>query len=208
MSRTQAWVRSAAIAAALFASCLGLQAGELIFSQLDDGQSNHGPSNYAPLGPVNAEVADDFDLTATVDRVVAYGFNFPNPVPDFGGVYVRFYASSGTGGPGALQAERFLAAGDPNLVNGLEISGYLDITLATPFSATGKHFVSVQPVTATAWYRWSANSHAVQGQPFYYRDPGSGVPNWQNDDGLDNYDTDIAFDLYGTVTAAGHIDTL
>ena len=207
MSKT-GWVRSAAVSAALFVSCIGLPASELIFSQLDDGQSNHGPSNHAPLGPVDAEVADDFDLTASIDRIVAYGFNFPNPVPDFGGVYVRFYASSGAGGPGALQAERFVPAGDPNLINGLEIAGWLDITLATPFEATGKHFVSVQPVTATAWYRWSANSHAVQGQPFYYRDPGSGVPNWQNDDGLGNLDTDIAFDLYGTVTAAGHIDTL
>jgi IPT/TIG domain/PQQ-like domain/S-layer homology domain len=208
MNGTRGLVRSAVAATALFVGSLGLHAGELIFAQLDDNQSNHGPSNHAPLGPVDAEVADDFELTASIDRIVAYGFNFPNPVPDFGGAYVRFYASSGTGGPGALQSEFFLPAGDPNLVNGLEVAGWLDITLATPFSATGKHFVSVQPVTATAWYRWSANSHSVHGQPFYYRDPGSGVPNWQNDDGLGNSDTDIAFELYGTVTGAGHIDSL
>ena len=208
MSRTRGFVRNLTIFVALFAGCLGLQAGELIFSQLDDGQSIHGPSNHAPLGPVDAEVADDFELTASIDRVIAYGFNFPDPVPDFGGVYVRFYASSGSGGPGALQAERFLAADDPNLVNGLEIAGWLDITLATPFEAAGQHFISVQPVTATAWYRWSANSHAVEGQPFFYRDPGSGHPAWQNDDGLGNLDTDIAFQLFGTVTAAGHIDSL
>jgi hypothetical protein len=157
---------------------------------------------------VNAEIADDFNLTASIDRVFASGFNFPNGVPDFGGVYVRFYASGDSGGPGALQSEIFLAANDPNLINGMDPNGWLDITLATPFSATGKHFVSVQPVTATAWYRWSANSHSVHGQPFYYRDPGSGVPVWQNDDGLGNLDTDIAFALYGTVTGAGHIDSL
>jgi hypothetical protein len=208
MRNTCVRVRKVAIAAALLAGCFRMHGGELIFSQLDDGQSNHGPSNHAPGGPVDAEVADDFDLTASIDRIVAYGFNFPNPVPDFAGVYVRFYASSGTGGPGALQAERFVGSGDPNLINGLEVAGWLDITLATPFSASGQHFVSVQPVTATPWYRWSAHSHAVQGQPFYYRDPGSGVPNWQNDDGLGSNDTDIAFLLYGTVTAAGHIDSL
>src|SRR5262245_37885678 len=208
MSTRHGLIRTLAVAAALFAGCVFLPAGELIFSQPEDGQSNHGPSNHAPGGPVKAEVADDFNLSASIDRIVAYGFNFPNPVPDFGGVYVRFYASGDSGGPGALQSEIFLAAGDPNLVNGMETGGWLDVTLATPFAATGKHFVSVQPVTATAWYRWSAHSHAVQGQPFYYRDPGSGAPNWQNDDGLGNLDTDIAFDLFGTVTGAGHIDSL
>ena len=208
MSASRGSIRALAVLAAFIAGCARLSAGELLFNQLEDGQSIHGPSNHAPGGPVDAEVADDFDLTASIDRVVAYGFNFPNPVPDYGGVYVRFYASSGSGGPGVLQNEYFLAAGDPNVVNGLEEGGWLDITLATPFAATGKHFVSVQPVTATGWYRWSANSHAVQGQPFYFRDPGSGVPNWLNDDGLGNLDTDIAFTLYGTVTAAGHIDSL
>src|SRR5512132_3680843 len=93
-------IRSLAAVAMFLAGCAWLSGGELIFSQLEDGQSIHGPSNHAPGGPVDAEVADDFDLTASIDRIVAYGFNFPNPVPDFGGVYVRFYASSGSGGPG------------------------------------------------------------------------------------------------------------
>jgi len=208
MSSTDRRVRSLIAVAAFVWGCSCLSAGELILSQAVDGQSIHGPSNHAPGGPVDAEVADDFDAQASVDRIVAYGFNFPDPVPDFGGVYVRFYASSGSGGPGVLQQEYFLAAGDPNLVNGLEAGGWMDITLAAPFGATGKHFVSVQPVTATGWYRWSANSHAVHGQPFYFRDPGSGSGTWLNDDGLGNLDTDIAFDLYGTVNAAGHIDSL
>ncbi|MGE5413977.1 MAG: PQQ-binding-like beta-propeller repeat protein, partial [Syntrophomonadaceae bacterium] len=183
-------------------------AGELIFTQAVDNQSIHGPSNQAPGGPLDAEVADDFNLTASIDRVVAWGFIFPNIGADFSGVYVRFYASGDTGGPGALQSETFVAAGDPNLVNGLAAGGWLDITLASPFAATGKHFVSVQPVVTDAWYRWSADSNAPHGQPFYYRDPGSGVPNWQNDDGLGSPNTDIAFDLYGTITTAAHIDGL
>ncbi len=186
----------------------GLPASDLIFSQADDGQSIHGPSNHDPAGPVDAEVADDFNLTASIDRIVAYGFNFPNPATDFTGVYVRFYGSIGAGGPGPLLSETLIPADDPNLVNGLASGGWLDITLPVPFSASGQHFVSVQPVMATSWYRWSANSGAVHGQPFYYRDPGSGVADWQNDDGLGNPNTDIAFALYGTVTAAAHIDSL
>ena len=196
-----------ALAAALLAS-RPAAASELIFSQAVDNQSIHGPSNHVPAGPIDAEVADDFDLTASVDRVVAWGFIFPNVGADFSGAFVRFYAATDNGGPGALQSEAFVAAGDPNLVNGLAAGGWLDITLATPFAATGRHFVSVQPVVTDAWYRWSANSGAVHGQPFYYRDPGSGVPNWQNDDGLGSPNTDIAFDLYGTVTGAAHIDGL
>jgi len=208
MSNTGLRFRVLVAAGALIATSVAMSASERIFSQPVDNQSIHGPSNRAPDGSVDAEVADDFELTAAVDRVVAYGFNFPDPVPDFGGVYVRFYASSGSGGPGALQQEYFLAAGDPHVVNDMELDGSLDITLPSAFSASGKHFVSVQPVTATNWYRWSAHSHDVQGQPYFYRDPGSGSATWLNDDGFGNNDTDIAFDLYGTVTAAGHIASL
>ena len=197
------------LASALILLAVGASASEILLSQQVDGQSNYGPSHRDPGGPINAEVADDFDLTATIDRVVAYGFDFPNPVTDFSGVWVRFYASGTSGGPGALQAEIFVAAGDPGLVNGLEPDGWLDITLPTAFPASGRHFVSVQPVMSTAWYRWSAHTNAPQGQPFYYRDPGSGVPNWVNTDSLGgNPNADIAFELYGTVTGAGHIDAL
>ncbi len=194
--------------AAMLVASMPAAASELIFSQAVDNQSIHGPSNQMPGGPINAEVADDFDLTASIDRVVAWGFIFPNAGADFSGVYVRFYAATDNGGPGALQSETFVAAGDPNLVNGLAAGGWLDIPLAAPFAATGRHFVSVQPVVTDAWYRWSANSNAPHGQPFYYRDPGSGVPAWQNNDGLGSPNTDIAFDLYGTITGAAHVDSL
>ncbi len=202
--------RVLASAAGLFlAMTVGASAGEILWSQAVDGQSNYGPSHREPSGPINAEVADDFDLSASIDRVVAYGFDFPNHITDFSGVWVRFYASGTSGGPGALQSEVFIAAGDPGLVDGLEPDGWLDITLPTPFSASGRHFVSVQPVMSTPWYRWSAHTNAPQLQPFYYRDPGSGVPNWVNTDSLDgNPNADIAFDLYGTLTGAAHIDGL
>jgi len=184
-------------------------AAELLFSQRSDGQASYGPSSRAPGGPVNAEVADDFNLSATVERIVAYGFLW-GATDDFAGVYVRFYEFGVGGKPGAMLSESFLAAGDPNLVNGLDpFGGFLDITLPTPFSATGQHFVAVQPVLTTSWYRWSANTNAPHGSPFYFRDPGSGVPDWQQSDGLNlNSNADVAFELHGTVTGAGHIDSL
>jgi hypothetical protein len=196
-----------AIGLSLAGGALG--ASEILFSQPVDNQSTYGPSNRVPAGTIDAEVADDFDLNATIDRVFAWGFDFPNPVTDFSGVWVRFYASGVSGGPGALQAEIFVSADDPNLVNGLVPDGWLDITLPTPFSANGRHFVSIQPVMSTAWWRWSAHTNAPHGQPFYFRDPGSGFPNWINGDSLgQNPNADIAFDLFGTVTGAGHIDSL
>jgi hypothetical protein len=201
--------RVLAAAIGLLFLAAGASASEILFSQQPDGQSIYGPSNHSPGGPVDAEVADDFDLTASIDRVVAYGFDFPNPVTDFTGVWVRFYASGTTGGPGALQTEIFVAADDPGLVNGLDPNGWLDITLPSAFSASGRHFVSVQPVMSTPWYRWSAHTNAPRGQPFYFRDPGSGFPDWVNTDSLDgNPNADIAFELYGTVTGAAHIDGL
>src|SRR5262249_23753302 len=55
--------------------------------------------------------------------------------------------------------------------------------------------------------RWSAHTNAPQGQPFYFRDPGSGFPNWVNTDSLGgNPNADIAFELYGVGTGAAHID--
>lgn len=159
-------------------------ADELIFSRQIDGQANYGPSSHAPGGPVNAEVADDFNLSASVERIVAYGFLW-GPTNDFSGVYVRFYAFGDDGKPGLLQSESFLAADDPNLINGLDPFGdFVDITLPAPFPATGQHFVTVQPVLTTSWYRWSSNTGAPHGSPFYFRDPGSGIPAWQQGDGL------------------------
>lgn len=184
-------------------------AGELIFSQFADGQATYGPSSRAPGSPVNAaEVADDFNLSASVERIVAYGY-LSGPTNDFAGVYVRFYELGGDGKPGLLQSESFLAAGDPNLVEQLWPGGWVDVTLPAPFSATGQHFVSVQLVLTPAWYRWSANTDAPHGQPFYFRDPGSGVSDWQHGDGLNqNSNADVDFQLYGIVTGAGHIDSL
>jgi hypothetical protein len=131
----------------LFVVPIRVFAGELIFAQSIDGRSIYGPSSKAPSGAQNAEVADDFDLIASIDRVAAIGYT-SGPAADFRGVYVRFYAFGADGRPGALQAQSFVAA-NPTLTNSLNSGGWLDITLPTPFAATGRHFLSVQPAAAT-----------------------------------------------------------
>jgi hypothetical protein len=181
-------------------------AGELIFAQSIDGRSVFGPSSKAPSGAQNAEVADDFDVVASIDRVAAIGY-MSGPATDFRGVYVRFYAFGTDGLPGALQAQSFVAA-NPTLTNSLNSGGWLDITLPTPFAATGRHFLSVQPVSDVSWYPWSADSGAPRGQPFAYRDPGSGVTQWQRVDSYGDSNADIAFALYGTVTGPGRLSSL
>ena len=193
----------------LLLSAAPASAGELIFSQYADGQATYGPSSRAPGTPAGAaEVADDFNLSASIERVVATGY-LASPTSDFAGAYVRFYAFGADSKPGALLSETFLAAGDPNLLEQLWPGGWVDITLPTPFLATGQHFVSVQLVLTPAWYRWGSNTDAPHGQAFYFRDPANGVPNWQHGDGLNlDSNADIDVQLYGTVTGAGHIDSL
>lgn len=198
------------VAVASFLVLLGLPvrgvAGELLFSQSVDGRSTFGPGSKAPTGAQNAEVADDFDLIASIDRVAAIGYT-SGPAADFRGVYVRFYAYGADGLPGALQSQSFVAANSA-LTESLNSGGFLDITLPTPFAATGRHFVSVQPISDVSWYPWSAESGAPRGQTFAYRDPGSGVALWQRFDSFGDTNADIAFALYGTVTGAGQISSL
>ena len=174
------------------------QASQLLFSQLSDNQSTYGPSQlWMPAG-VNSEVADDFDVIGNIDRVVASGFIWGNV--NFQGVYVRFYEYGADAKPGALQQEYFLTTGF-NL-------GTIDITLSPPFSATGRHFVSVQPVI-DYWYWWSSQTNQPRGQAFYFRDLAHGQTQWQHGDNLNfNWNADVTFSLYGTPTGSGHIDSL
>ena len=76
-----------------------------------------------------------------------------------------------------------------------------------PFAATGRHFLSVQPVI-NYWYWWSANSGAPHGEAFYFRDNAAGEA-WHHGDSFNNnMNADVEFSLYGTVTSGGHIDSL
>ena len=186
-------------AAWLAAIATPAQAGSLLFSQLNDGQSTFGPSEVWTPSNIDSEVADDFDLVASIDRVVADGFVWGSVT--FEGVYVRFYAYNTDGTPGALQKEYFFTTGYN--------AGTIDVTLSPAFVAAGKHFLSVQPVL-NGWYWWSAHTNAPQGTAFYYRDNAAGQIEWQHNDGQNSFypDSDVAFALYGSTSGAGQITTL
>ena len=83
----------------------------------------------------------------------------------------------------------------------------MDVTLSPAFAATGKHFLSVQPVI-DGWYWWSANTNAPHGPNFYYRDNAAGDVIWQHDNYVFYPNSDVAFSLYGTVSGAGQITSL
>jgi len=188
----------AVVAMLMWGGMLRAQASELLFSQLSDGQSTYGPSElWTPAG-VNSEVVDDFDLVGNIDRVFASGFIWG--IVNFQGVYVRFYQYGADGKPGALQRQYFLNTGFN--------AGAIDVTLSPPFSATGRHFLSVQPVI-NYWYWWSSQSGAPRGQAFYFRDLAAGQTQWQHGDNLNlNWNADVTFSLYGTLTGPGQISSL
>lgn len=188
----------AILAASVWTAVASTQASELLFSQLPDYQSAYGPSEmWSPAG-INSEVADDFDVVGSIDRVVADGFVL-GPV-DFRGVHVRFYAYGTDGQPGALQQEYFLTDGFT--------AGLIDVTLSPPFAATGRHFVSVQPVI-DYWYWWSSHTGAPRGRAYFFRDRAAGQTAWQQGDNLNlDSNADVTFWLYGTVTGPVRVDRL
>src|SRR6478735_3517026 len=137
-----------ALAASICFFIASAEASELLFSQNADGQSTYGPSELWPAASVNSEIADDFDVVANIDRVSAGGFIWGTI--NFQGVYVRFYEFGADGKPGALQREYFLPAGDPDLVFN-SLSGAIDAYLSPAFAASGRHFLTVQPLS-DYWY--------------------------------------------------------
>jgi putative pyrroloquinoline-quinone binding quinoprotein/IPT/TIG domain-containing protein len=182
-----------------------VRGSELVFSQSSDTQSIYGPSHRSPVTGNSSEVADDFVLKGRIDRVVAKGFMWGST--DFQGVYIRIYEYGANNTPGALQQEYFLAASDPNLSH--DSAGTVSANLSPAFWATGRHFISVQPLS-NDWYWWSSNSDAPFGQSFYFRNPADGQDAWRKGDQqlLSNPQSDVAFSLYGAVTEAGIIDSL
>ena len=186
---------------------------DVIWQQDTDFQADWGPSqrNQTAAYDLNSEVADDFDLIGTVNGIDIAGYNNALQLnPEFGGVYVRFYASNSVGAPGALQAEYFVPAGDPRLVYAAELPSDLQINLSPAFQASGKHFVAVQvlmdPAFDAYWYPRSANTNAARGQTLYFRDPVRGHAAWSHDffdlDGgfFSTANSDMGFTLYGTRT--------
>jgi len=191
-------VMLAAIVTCLGAISVPAQASDLLFSQLFDGQSVFGPSDVWTPSNVDREVSDDFDVVGSIDRVVAEGS--ASSFLTFRGVYVRFYEYLPDGTPGLVpQKEYFFTTGYD--------AGTVDVTLSPAFAATGKHFLSVQPVI-DGWYWWSANTNAPHGTNFYYRDNANGDGVWRHDNTVFYPNSDVAFALYGTVGGAGNITAL
>ena len=164
-------------------------AGELIFEQTWDNLAYYD-STLTPT--YSREVADDFTLVATIDRLTVGGTAVS---PD--GVHVRFFAGT-PNGPGALEAEYFLEYGDPGLVITNSNAARFDITLPTPFLANGHHYVSVQAVAPGLWNWWNAELSTASGGPGLQRLNG----------GAWNQVLDVCFSLYGTLTGPGQIQSL
>ncbi len=180
------------------------KASPLLYEQGFDGQSGYGPSVVWAAFGLNSEIADEFDLVANIDRVVALGSAYSHTA-NFQGVHVRFYEFGADNKPGALQREYFLAAGDPNV--SIDTGGEISANLSPAFAATGRHFLSVQPIM-DYWYWWSSSSGAPRGEAFYFRNNATGE-GWHHGDNLNiSVNADVMFSLYGTVTNAGVITSL
>jgi hypothetical protein len=129
---------------ALLASWLPAQGGsQLLWS---NPWSNYTtiPSRVWTSPQSDLEAADDFDLQGTITRIVVDANGcFQCVPPVVTGATVRFYAWN-NGAPGNLLQQTFVPAGSPALLYDPLVPETVDITLPTPFLATGRHFLSVQ----------------------------------------------------------------
>jgi hypothetical protein len=164
-------------------------------------------SNYTTVPSViwtnpasNQEAADDVNVVGSVTRVIANGYGCFQCAPAaLAGVWVRFYAWQ-AGLPGTLQYQAFVPASSPQLVYNPANVEVLDITLPTPFPATGQHFVSVQAsfVVAGYWGLWVADYNAPTGSPVKFRDNlASGTWGNYSSVSVSNLSADLDLELWG-----------
>ena len=187
---------------------IGSVQAEEIWRQDWDGQGQKGPSHLWVPQNRDREVADDFDLVASIEQVRVGGEQSMQN-PNFKGLYVRFYTFGVDSAPGSLQAEYFLAAGDPNLEYNPPNASWFLATLPAPFEANGRHFVAVQPVMDSEWWWSTSSTDSPRGQAFYYRDLSAGE-SWHHGDSYPFFsdECDVNFTLYGTLLGAPRIDGL
>lgn len=179
---------------------------ESLWLQPWNGSAAFGPS-VLWSGNYDQEIADDFEVTGLIERIQAGGNGcFQCEPPTVNGVYIRFYEHTAAG-PGALQAEYFLDGDDPNFVYDPAEPSDLDITLPTPFVASGRHFMSVQMVMEGYWDWWESNPSAPNLSRIYVRDNliGGG---WEYYDFVGYGNADVVFELFGQLTAAPQLDSL
>lgn len=143
----------------------------------------------------STEVADDFDLHADIARVIVHG-NWGEFGPTPTGFSVRFYAPAGDE-PGALLHQVTLPTGDPGLIFDPLNPEEVDITLPAPFAATGRHFLSVQALSASTnlWGPWTAHIAQPQMAPVLERTDGG--PWVAPTNFLGEVHADMAFTLWG-----------
>ena len=155
-----------ALAALLWVSTSSAIASELIYSQQSDNQSTYGPSQLWSASGVNSEVADDFNVAADIDRVLRRRFHLGS------GRFFRVCTFASMNSTRTINRGRSNVniLSPPVIRNDIRsISGGIDATLSPAFSATGRHFISVQPVI-NYWYWWSSSNGAPRGEAFYFRD--------------------------------------
>lgn len=157
-------------------------------------------SSFVYGNQVQREVADDFEYVGSVVRLLVSGSGpFPNQPTPLQGAWIRFYAWT-PNGPGALQRQEYLTANDPNL-GVLPTPSTVDIRLATPFAASGRHYVSVQldyPPSGGYWEPWVGSSTPPMLSRAWVRDQLAGGSWGPHLDFQGNVvDRDMSFELYG-----------
>lgn len=126
-------------------------------------------------GVIDREVADDYDFTGTIERIIAQGTGpFCCGTTPVDGVWVRFYAWTSSG-PGALLSEQYIPGTDPDF-HYTALPQELDITLQQPYAATGLGFLSVQLDFQNFgyWTWWGANNGTPTIGPAYVIDHNAG----------------------------------
>ncbi len=181
------------------ALCTDVLATEQIFAT---GWSNYTTVEAELCGDpaLSNEAADDFDLVGLIERVYFTGNNsclaFCDP-PPVTGVWVRFFEWTDAG-PGTLQAEHFVPAGDPGFAYDPTNIEDLDVALPKPFLATGQHYVSVQLEFESCFYwgLWVANPNNPTFGPAYKRSAGGA---WSKVTAFSMDSSDLSFGLFGSV---------
>lgn len=131
-----------------------------------------------PETPVAAafseEFADDFDAWGEVAGISIAGADCAGCAPAaVAAVELRFWSPRAGGGPGALEAEYRLEVGDDHLKVDPLRPAQVEIRLATPFAARGRHFVSVRLEFAAAGvWAWHTSRDAQRFDSAWQRGAG------------------------------------
>ncbi len=169
-------IRSLSCLLALTGASAAFGGEDLLWDTPYPSASVYGTSQsvkYGGTSPRDREVADDFNVTGQIERLVVTGRgcgNCSTPVVD--GVFVRFYEWTSTG-PGGLEQEFFVPTNQ-----GFTFAGSypytLNIQLPQPFQASGWHFISVQvkygDSTGGTWNFVQSNRFNFINSPIQFRD--------------------------------------